>query len=354
MRYLVFALLLCISVSCKEQKGSTTILHEETIANKNTDYTQVIPIYTLKENNKIRKFDFKNFDRNVSLLTFLESELSFLKTNDSNYFNINYAYGMEANLESQFLLFENKPTKSFVFLFPSYSQEFPAFQVVEFTPSHLPKDYGIFTFDWQDFETLNVKNINELSYNVEKKGKTLEVVAKVGKNKSTSLSQKASSQPMTYADHESEFREIIQTLDDLDTHIDKDITTGAWAIDCENGLTFFTILNNQEGQLSLYSDNPIFINFRISEMKSKLGHFTIYFQDVASQNIYYPEKASLTPGAISTSQPIGSFNITQNGAISLNWIGLFNDQTQELEFKADFLLLRENRDQHPIILTRCD
>lgn len=81
---------------------------------------------------------------------------------------------------------------------------------------------------------------------------------------------------------------------------------------------------NFEGQLSLYSDNQIYINFSISEVNDK-EEYKIYFKNIVSQNIYYPDKASLIPEPISKTKPIGSFNITQSGAISLNWIGLFND-----------------------------
>lgn len=62
---------------------------------------------------------------------------------------------------------------------------------------------------------------------------------------------------------------------------------GTWAINCENGITDLDI-NKNEGFLSLYDFNAIYINIKVDKVVDK-EEYVLKFDGTFSQKNYYAE-----------------------------------------------------------------
>ena len=87
---------------------------------------------------------------------------------------------------------------------------------------------------------------------------------------------------------------------------------GLWRISCGNALTTFDI-NDNEGYLSLYSFNAIYINLRIMQ-SSKINEYLLWFKSTESQEIYYKESLKIeNDNDISKDKIIGRLVLKENG-----------------------------------------
>lgn len=127
---------------------------------------------------------------------------------------------------------------------------------------------------------------------------------------------------------------------------------GTWAVVCENELTELEI-NKNEGYLSLYDFNAIYINLKVEKISNK-NEYLLKYASLASQQDYYKENLKIVDEEISKDKVIGKLILQKNGKAELQWIGLYNMKKKKLEFVGnDFLLIKENGGKTPLILEPC-
>ncbi|WP_313093519.1 hypothetical protein [Chryseobacterium flavum] len=127
---------------------------------------------------------------------------------------------------------------------------------------------------------------------------------------------------------------------------------GTWAVICENELTELEI-NKNEGYLSLYDFNAIYINLKVEKVSNK-NEYLLKYASLASQQDYYKENLKIIDEEISKDKVIGKLILQKNGKAELQWTGLYNMKKQKLEFVGnDFLLIKENGGKTPLILEPC-
>ena len=127
---------------------------------------------------------------------------------------------------------------------------------------------------------------------------------------------------------------------------------GTWAVICENELTELEI-NKNEGYLSLYDFNAIYINLKVEKVSNK-NEYLLKYASLASQQDYYKENLKIVDEEISKDKVIGKLILQKNGKAELQWTGLYNMKKQKLEFVGnDFLLIKENGGKTPLILHPC-
>lgn len=125
---------------------------------------------------------------------------------------------------------------------------------------------------------------------------------------------------------------------------------GSWAVNCENELTELSFENN-EGYLSLYSDNAVYINVTVKKSEDKSG-FLLYFKNTSSQKKFYDDKPTVNDSEVSKDKEIGKLSL-KNGNLMLDWYGLYNAKTGKYDFKNEFIMIKENGGKMPVILHKC-
>lgn len=127
---------------------------------------------------------------------------------------------------------------------------------------------------------------------------------------------------------------------------------GMWGVNCQNELTVLDI-NKNEGYLSLYSFNAIYINLKVEKSSNK-NEYILKYANVSSQENYYKDRLKIVDEEISKDKVIGKLILLKNGKAELQWTGLYNMKKQKLEFVGnDFLLIKENGGKTPLILEPC-
>ncbi|AYZ10649.1 hypothetical protein EGY05_01180 [Chryseobacterium arthrosphaerae] len=126
---------------------------------------------------------------------------------------------------------------------------------------------------------------------------------------------------------------------------------GMWGVICQNELTVLKI-NKNEGFLSLYDFNAIYINLKVEKLSK--NEYLLKYASVSSQEDYYKENLKIIDEDISKEKVIGKLILQKNGKAELQWFGLYNTKKQKLEFVGnDFLLIKENGGKTPLILEQC-
>lgn len=152
-------------------------------------------------------------------------------------------------------------------------------------------------------------------------------------------------------------KNLMKTKNDEDKTVEREKTApsnlkGTWAVICKNELTILEI-NKNEGYLSLYSLNAIYINLKIEKLSNK-DEYLLKYASLASQQDYYKENLKIVDEEISKDKVIGKLILKNNDKAELQWIGLYNIKKQKLEFVGnDFLLIKENGGKTPLILEPC-
>ncbi|MDR7211465.1 hypothetical protein [Flavobacterium piscis] len=129
--------------------------------------------------------------------------------------------------------------------------------------------------------------------------------------------------------------------------------SGSWKLECNSELLTFDISKNKV-YLFLNSDNSIYINILLKEVKGKDDEYTLHFFNTESQNEFYEDIGNVKDKEISKDQSIAKISFTDNNTMLLNWIGLYNIKTNKLQFVEDFIFLKENNNVNPITLKKCD
>ncbi|MFV0530852.1 MAG: DUF3828 domain-containing protein [Flavobacteriales bacterium] len=127
-----------------------------------------------------------------------------------------------------------------------------------------------------------------------------------------------------------------------------------WSIACPANLTLFDI-NDNEGYLSLYSFNKIYINTILKETDTP-NKYDVFFKNTEFKQKFYDIYEYIENDEdISKTKPIGEINIESNNKMIFRWIGLYNIKKQKLEFVGDdFLLIKEGGGKNPVLLEKCD
>lgn len=129
---------------------------------------------------------------------------------------------------------------------------------------------------------------------------------------------------------------------------------GKWSNDCNSELTDFDVNEKSEVFLSLASDNSIYINCLLVPDLNDADTYNLFFDNVDSQKYHYEDKKNIIGTDISKKESIAIIRIISSEAIEIEWIGLYNLKTRELEFNEDFLFFKENDNLSPILLNKCD
>ncbi|WP_326984690.1 hypothetical protein VUJ46_09225 [Chryseobacterium sp. MYb264] len=169
----------------------------------------------------------------------------------------------------------------------------------------------------------------------------------VNKNESThvtTLSASASSLPPV------EKEKISVKSEDKKPEVNLADLKGNWAVNCENELTELSFENN-EGYLSLYSDNAVYINVTVKKSEDNSG-FMLYFKNTSSQKKFYSDKPTVNDSEVSKDKEIGKLSL-KNGALVIDWYGLYNLKTGKHDFKNEFVMIKENGGKSPVILHKC-
>jgi len=125
---------------------------------------------------------------------------------------------------------------------------------------------------------------------------------------------------------------------------------GSWAVNCENELTELSFENN-EGYLSLYSDNAVYINVTVKKSEDNSG-FLLYFKNTSSQKKFYSDKPTVNDSEVSKDKEIGKLSL-KNSDLMMDWYGLYNLKTGRYDFKNEFIMIKENGGKTPVVLHKC-
>lgn len=111
---------------------------------------------------------------------FKESEKTFLNINDL-YLNTNGLYKLENdNINTEdVILFKNK--LEHVILVPTFSEEFPSFQMVGISKNKEFFNYGLHTYSLDNFEKLEGAPFDRINYQIKKLNNELRIYAIVNK-----------------------------------------------------------------------------------------------------------------------------------------------------------------------------
>lgn len=215
LKKLLLIIAIFMGVSCNNQDNSkqTIIESDLTTTFVKEKYTNINLAYELKENIEVRKFQFLNLDQNINFITFLESELSYLEIEKKVYYNIDYNFAVNSNIEESIQLFEDKLSGDIIFLFNSFTEEFPSFHVFELLSSGTLEDNGKYTLSWDDFKQLEIKNVDEIVYSVTKDDYNINIKATTKSGNSSILNSKDTFQPIEYGENKIQFHEILNNLE---------------------------------------------------------------------------------------------------------------------------------------------
>jgi hypothetical protein len=127
---------------------------------------------------------------------------------------------------------------------------------------------------------------------------------------------------------------------------------GFWQTNCRNQLTQFDINDNQ-GFMSLYSDNAIFIDVEIVNSIGNENEFYLRFKNTNNQRNYYKDKKHTVDEEISKTENIAKLTLKEK-TIIMDWYGLYNINTNSRDFVKECVFVRENGGKNPVVLVPCE
>lgn len=131
------------------------------------------------------------------------------------------------------------------------------------------------------------------------------------------------------------------------------LINGTWNLFCDSELIDFEI-NNNEVFISLYSENAIYINCELKKSSVYNNEYDLFFKNVESQQHYYDDKKNIVEEEISNEKSIATIKILNDKTVELYWKGLFNKRTNRVDFVDDFLIVKENNNTNPVVLSKCE
>ncbi|OCA68188.1 hypothetical protein BBI01_20410 [Chryseobacterium artocarpi] len=344
-------LLLWVCISCKKANSLNTTNEKTSIGSttnntKENLYTEVLNMSKQTDydlNKPFQKLDLNHNSLTVKIRYLSERAYISIENNKKEFVSwkpvhINFFYDTSLELAEKdihILLKQNDPSEGYLLL-PSFTEQFSTYSLY-----HFRKD------------TLNFIGIYEVSEFVKGTFSFDENSKNVYIHSSPSKKLKLNKIEQNQDEKFNNINEDIKLLDGkVEEKICQSDLKGTWAVICENELTELEI-NKNEGFLSLYSVNAIYINLKVEKSSNK-NEYILMYASVSSQRNYYENELKIVDEDIDKNKPIGKLTVLENGKANLDWIGLYNRKKQKLEFVGkDFLLISENGGKTPLILESC-
>lgn len=324
------------------------------------DAKKIIPVSNIYSEIKVEKVKIKEDSKNIlyELKTseigkiFLnldsEKETAILEIDNQKITtDLNFTYDITAKdaIDEIKLLIDDK--SNLIFLFPVITEEYLTFQILKY--DQLKKTFSESHFYFETHNDIHQLYVDSKATLSEQNGSYL---LKIG-----SYQFKGNFQHINNITQKNGSAHLINSNKNRDKATLEEKTylsdlKGTWAVICQNELTILEI-NKNEGYLSLYDFNAIYINLKV-ERSSNKNEYLLKYAGLASQQDYYKENLKIVDGEISKDKVIGKLILQKNGKAELQWIGLYNMKKQKLEFVGnDFLLIKENGGKLPLILEPC-
>lgn len=216
---LVFSIVL---LNCSGKDPNSNITSKQ-IAVQKSGYEKVSNKSSIISNDILSLVQFANIQLPLNLVFFKESERTFLNLNDL-YVQVNWLYKIKNDQISanNIILFKNN--LDYVILVPTFTEEFPTFEVVRIDKSKKIVYDGQHTYSPADFEKLESTSFNKVDYQIRRINNELRIYA-IANHKEILLSDyskiKNVETPITPTER-NEIKDLQkQTIDDNDN----DITT---------------------------------------------------------------------------------------------------------------------------------
>ena len=158
-------MLICFSCNAKEEKDHKE-LSFDIVSNQEVEYTLLKNETKTLQNEILVIKDFQKIGIPLSVITFKESEKSYLNINN-DYINVEFEYSIDENNSintDKILLF--KKDKEYIILIPSYTEEFTTYQMISYSEKEKFKDLGFKTFGYSEFEKLKSNSINKFTFHL--------------------------------------------------------------------------------------------------------------------------------------------------------------------------------------------
>ena len=173
--FLIILNIMLLNCSNKEQKKEI-VVNETTTKPINNNFEEISNKSKVQSNDVLSIADFTETEFAISLIFFQESEKTFLNINE-NYLNVNWDYTIqdESINSNNVLLFKN--SSEHIILIPTFSEEFPTFQMVGISKNKEFIDYGEHTYSLTDFEKLGNTTFDKIKYQIVKQKDGLRIKA---------------------------------------------------------------------------------------------------------------------------------------------------------------------------------
>ncbi|MDR2238599.1 MAG: hypothetical protein LBE92_20915 [Chryseobacterium sp.] len=173
--FLVILSIILLSCSNKEQKKEILVNKTKTQP-VNNNFEEISSKSSVKNNKILSIADFTETEFALSLIFFKESERTFLNVND-NYLNVNWQYSIENESvnSDNVLLFKNN--SEYIILVPTFSEEFPTFQMVGINKNKEFINLGQHTYSFTDYKKLGNTSFDKIKYQIVKQKDGLKIKA---------------------------------------------------------------------------------------------------------------------------------------------------------------------------------
>lgn len=216
---IILIISLILLSSCKTSSSNQDILQVNAVLEKKNQekerqFNQIEIDYIKCQNDELRIIKFNNLNIEIDLVNFFESELTYVRVEKGIYHFIAHNFSVNSDeLNSNLFLFKESDTNNYVFIFKTYSEEFPAFHIVEIDQKNNINDHGIYTYNWADVNKINITDFNEINYTIKRQKNNLEVYAQKNNEFQTILSEKYKVEKGLQESIKPDFKLLIQQLE---------------------------------------------------------------------------------------------------------------------------------------------
>lgn len=171
-----FALILSLTLlNCSGKDQNNNVASKQIVTQQN-GYEKLGNKSSVKSNETLSIAQFSDIQLPLNFVFFKESEKTFLNINEL-YLNINWLYKLESdNINTKdVILFKNK--LEYVILVPTFSEEFPTYQMVGIDKSNKFIYHGQHTYNQEDFEKLKGTSFDKVDYQIKKTNNELRIYA---------------------------------------------------------------------------------------------------------------------------------------------------------------------------------
>lgn len=351
-------LLLCalsfISLGCSSNSTQCQVVNE---------FVKQTLTYEYHENDELAILTFTSVEFPLSIVYFKEAGSSYLLIHDSisQYIHLENRFNVERDINTKNLALY-KDGDQFIFMYPTFSEEFPTFQLLAFNEKGNFKSMGTHTFSFEDVERLHI-NFAEATYYIEKTDTVPQIFLKsnpcvlltVVYNDSMSL-QKISKQDLERLRHAYKSDSFIEGYNDVNkTKID--LVNGEWQPNCEEPSGYF----RTDGEI-------VELELRIGEVGAWMIFLDMKRGEAFDEVLLYFDRTnyvSLPMGAegeeynsppsdkdISSKKVVGKLKIISEDKFQLMWYGLYHRTS--LEVLDEYDLTFERDAEGSILLRVCE